>query len=306
MKRILAALVGLALAVGAAGAAHANQTPAFSRPAPHVLLLNSQHRPPSSGAKVKPLTGCTTNCFHYSGYWQTSPPVGLTGIYDGKDIESPAVTGGDLHSLEETAVRDSTTSNHNVVEVGYTVDHALNGDNHPHLFTYWWKNGVGQGYNLGSGFVTCTKVAPFNCGTAAIAWPGDDLNASVTSPPTLMRFGIEHTGTGATGAWFVTYGTGFVGYYPDSLWGSGVFTSIAFFENFGEVFSPGATPCSQMTDGTYATSSAGPRDATLTYSVASPVPTYNGSINTDPTYYNATYSGTSTRTFRVGGDNTAC
>lgn len=294
MKRIVIALAGMLLA------ALSFAVPAQA--APSVSLLNAHRLPAPAGAK-RALLSCTSTCFHYAGYQQTAPPTGLTGIYDGKDIAKPVLAATDGHTLEETAALSSTTvSTANVVEVGWNVDHSVNGDYDPHLFVGHWINGAFQGYNSSS-FVKCTKVAPFNCGTAAIAWPGDDLNGSVGS---LLRFGIEHTGSGSTGAWFITYGTAFVGYFPDSIWGTGVFTSMGFFENFGEVVSSGPTPCSQMGTGVYATASTGPRDATLTYNVGTPAPTYNNMINTDPAYYNAIYSTGSTRTFRYGGDNTAC
>lgn len=274
-----------------------------------TAVVQSGHKVPGANSKtsVRPLTGCVSNCHHYAGYQQTSPPATLSGIYDGKDVQNPAVTGGDSFSLEETAILDSLTpSTANIVEVGWMVSPSIYGDTHTHLWVGYWINGSFQGFNP-SGFVKCTKVSPFNCGIAAIGWPGDDLSSVVTSPPTLMRFGIEHTGTVGSGQWFVTYGTAFVGYFPDTLWPAGTnWGTIKFFENFGEVLSPGATACSQMGDGTFATSSTGPRDATLTYNISSPVPTYSGAVITDPTVYNAVYSGTSTRTFRYGGDNPAC
>jgi hypothetical protein len=107
---------------------------------------------------------------------------------------------------------------HNVVEVGWNVDRAVNGDESAHLFVYYWINGKGVCYNLcdGGGFV------PYNNG----------INAGDTVPvDNFKKFGIQYN----DGAWWVAYDTTFVGYYPAKLWTdqNTSFTFGRYFQGFG-------------------------------------------------------------------------
>ena len=97
---------------------------------------------------------------------------------------------GDFHSLAELAVLSS--DGQQIVEVGWTVDRGLNGDDDPHLFVFHWVDGVGTCYN-GCGFVPITDGS--NLGDAA----GMTLPVSATD---VQQFWIQHhsvvAGTSAT------------------------------------------------------------------------------------------------------------
>jgi hypothetical protein len=179
------------------------------------------------------------------------------GMYAGLDIKRPALKQGDYHTLAELSVQDGPKPN-NVVEVGWNVDRAVNGDDDPHLFVYYWINGKGVCYNLcdGGGFV------PYNNGIDA----GDTLPVD-----NFKKFGIQYN----DGAWWIAYDTTFVGYYPASLWTdqNAKFTQGSYFQAFGEVAAASWTPCTQMGSGTMAPDTAAARIATVTYVNGPAIPT---------------------------------
>lgn len=215
--------------------------------------------PSRSAAKAK-LVGPT---YFYASADQT-PTVTTDGVFASGTIATPTLNGAN-HSLGEIAVmKDNTCTTCATVEIGWTVSQAQFGDNAPHLFGYWWKNGVGQGYNGGSGFV------PYATPSATL---GQSL-AAVSG--TAKRFGIQHSpAVGSTpAAWWLAYDTGWVGYYPDTLWSStayGIppsnspaitFTTTAYYRMFGEVAYSGtqalSTACAWMGNGIQGTQPTAP------------------------------------------------
>jgi len=111
------------------------------------------------------------------------------------------------------------------------------GDDDPHLFTYYWVNGEGGCYNV------CSTngqqwFVPYGNGVAA----GSTLPVDTSKP-----FGIDHY----QGAWWISYNSTFVGYYPDEAWTSaGVeFTQGDYLQAFGEVATAQSKPCSAMGNG---------------------------------------------------------
>ncbi len=168
-------------------------------------------------------------------------------------IGKPALHSRDSHSLAEIAVQsvneEGKPDGRQVVEVGWTVDRQVNKKNptEPHLFVYRWVNGDptdGKGkhcYNSSEcGFV------PHDSATSA---PGDKLTAGETK-----KFGIQHF----ENAWWIWYDKGWIGRYPDSIWGN-TFTKVDHVQWFGEVAAGGATPCSEMGKGRSARSSGAAR-----------------------------------------------
>jgi hypothetical protein len=269
-------------------------------------LANASHKlPPVNASGIHPNTLCTSNCFDYAG-GQTNPTPVPTGVYSGIDLEVPT-RDGDSHTLAELAVE--STNGQQAVEVGWNVDHAVNGDEHPHLFIYSWVNGVPKGYNLSNpGFVQCTVAL---CGAGTYYTVGMDLNSAVTTPATEKKFGIEHFG----GAWWFAYDAGWIGYIADSQWTgaspSVIFNTAPFFQLFGEVAKVNTVPCAKMGDGNKGTGTVGARVAITGYnSGATAVQQITTLFQTNPTYYTvamATAGGlTSTKTARYGGDNTSC
>jgi hypothetical protein len=141
---------------------------------------------------------------------------------------------GTEHSLQELAVQNSNQTS--TVEVGWTVDHGVNGDYQPHLFVYHWVNGQTSCYN-GCGFVQ----------TSGTVTPGETLTTGGT-----ITFGLELVG----GDWQVLVNGAEVGYFPGSLW-SGTFTQGQLVSVFGEVAmdSSDVPSCTQMGNGQFGTSS---------------------------------------------------
>jgi hypothetical protein len=160
------------------------------------------------------------------------------GMYAAIDIKKPTLAKGDFHTLAEIAVQSADTNQ--TIEVGWTIDRSVNGDEDPHIFVYHWVNGVPTCYNVCGGFV------PYKGGVA----PGDTLPAD-----TLKKFGIQHN----DGAWWIAYDTTFVGYFPDKEWASqGVnFTQGGYFQAWGEVAASSSCPVgTQMGSGVQSTDTA--------------------------------------------------
>lgn len=342
MKRILAAVAGLALAVGAAGAAQANQTPAFSKPAistadpalPSVSLLKVPTIPkgfkapklaPASAAQkavphqlpvagARSLVACSTlpaPCYTYAGYRNT-PVATETGVQQGFDIAAPT-TDSDSHSLAEMSVQKTGPTTNQVVEFGWIMDTAVCGAaTPPCLFVSSWVNGHFTGYNAaaGSDFVQCTTVT---CGAGTYYTAGQSINSDVG---TLKGFVVQWDAT--SNAWWAAYNTKWLGYIPESHWSSApanlggpvTFTSFGYYQAFGEIASSYTPGCAHMGNGTQGTNPTGTpvptRLASVQFSGPSVLPTMTGFDQSDPTRYNHSFVGTSVRTMYYGGDNTAC
>ncbi len=126
------------------------------------------------------------------------------------------------HSLFEMSLSNHTGSTGNIIEVGVTTDFALNGDLHPHWFVYSWINGVGQGYDSHSHFVS---IAGAFWSTPLTALEG-----------TWQNVAFQLTG----GNWWLLLNGNSMGYFPGSEW-SGSFTISNATEVFGEAYDNGAT-----------------------------------------------------------------
>jgi len=164
--------------------------------------------------------------FHYAGYKQGGE---TDGSWANLTIEQPTLADGDFHTLAEIAVQSPDEKHLQAVEVGWNVDRSVNGDTDPHLFVFYWKDGVPQCYNA-CGFTQYSKTVK----------PGDTLPVN-----TQKRFGIQH----ASGVWWIAYNSEWIGYFPDSNW-AGKYTKGGYVQWFGEVATvKGEVPCSQMGNG---------------------------------------------------------
>lgn len=219
-------------------------------------------------------------------YATGSQAISNTGTTATMTIATPSVASGDFHSLMELSVQSSDQQQ--TVEVGWTVDTTgVNGTDHtnPHLFVYYWVNGVQKCYNTNcTGFVQLTGT-------------GIPQAGQVLANSTGKHFGIVHGGTPS--GWWVSYNDVFFGYYPDTLWPSPTFTTAGFNSEFMEVAANVAAPC---TDGGNGLDSSNASAAGI-FSVAyGGQPTTAVSVNTNATnssYYSTT--SLSARSFRVGG-----
>ncbi len=176
-------------------------------------------------------------------------------------ISKPELASGDHHSLFEVAAQ-SADGKH-IVEVGWTVDRALNGDDRPHLFVYHWVDRSPGCYN-GCGFVqvdddiVAGMELPYQA-AAPLAAPAESLTAATAAAPAEGVFAIRHRNR----RWWVGYNGVWFGYFPDSLW-SNSFTQAGLVQWFGEVAASSSTPCSDMGTGVLGTEPA----ATLVSEIA--------------------------------------
>lgn len=153
------------------------------------------------------------------------------GLFATATIAQPALAAGDFHSLAELAAQSA--DGRQIVEVGWTVDRGVNGDNLPHLFVFHWVDGVPSCYN--------------GCGYQQVAVgvrPGSPLPVNSTA-----SFGIEHF----QGNWWIMYANQWIGFFPDSLWG-GRYTRTGLTQWFGEVAAGSTSPCTDMGNGLFASS----------------------------------------------------
>lgn len=239
-----AALLAVLLSTGAA----AGPAPAPLPPGSLALALDAQGHPPAPPAADGSICYYGA-CYNYVAgrqyaWYATGASVEL---WRGQPNLDPA--DANSHSLQELAVQSSDALQ--IVEIGWTVDRSLNGDNAPHLFVYHWVDGIPTCYN-GCGFVqTSTAVVP-----------GMKLASGGFS-----TFRIEHVGD----RWQLSLDGTMFGYFPDSLWGSSVFSQPLLLQTFGEVASTSTPTCNQMGTGKFAESSAS--SAITGFTLLGPTPT---------------------------------
>jgi hypothetical protein len=161
--------------------------------------------------------------FHYASASQHAVSDGTQATIT---IAKPKLDDEDFHSLAEVAAQSA--DGQQIVEVGWTVDRVVNGDDSPHLFVYRWVDRKESCYNA-CGFV------PY----------GSTIKPGAVLPTGVAKlFAIKHFGD----AWWINYDNQWIGYYPDSLW-DGRFTRTGLTQWFGEVAAADATPCTDMGNG---------------------------------------------------------
>jgi Neprosin len=209
-------------------------------------------------------------------YSVASQAASADGIYAAMDIKRPVLAKGDYHTLAELTAQSADSQQ--IVEVGWNVDRAVNGDDDPHLFVFHWVNGQSTCYN------TC-DFQPYDGGVA----PGSTLPVD-----TIKKFGIQYY----NGAWWVAYDTTWVGSFPDKDWTSqGVaFTKGGFFQAFGEVAAASPKPCTQMGSGLAVDDAGAARIGSITF-VNGPTTAMNMRTTTDVYGMNPLTA----KTFRYGG-----
>lgn len=177
-------------------------------------------------------------CYSYAGDRQTvaSDGFGLGGL----SVEKPAgVSTSSQHSLAELSVTDNLG---NTIELGWITDTVVCGlANSPCIFTFWWKNGVPQGYN--NSFTPAVGCAP--CAGASISG----------AIGTTKQFGLQYitNANPALNAWWASYNGAYIGAWLASLWTAPAFTRGAFNQTFGEVVDSTASSCIDMFNGVLAT-----------------------------------------------------
>lgn len=179
-------------------------------PQPHFNKQNQLKGLPPQGGLQNPSLALA---FHYVYTYKYANCLGSWSIFS---QHKPFLSPLDYHTLVEIAAMSTDTKQ--IVEVGWTIDRGLNGDDNPHLFVFTWVNRTPNCYN-GCGYV---QVSP-------TFRPG----MSVTSDGSQHVFAIEFY----QGNWWINYDGQWMGYFPESVWTSkGVsYNQAGLIEWFGEV-----------------------------------------------------------------------
>ena len=237
--------------------------------------------PPPARPTTAPAAATGPICWYGAcyDYVDGQQQANTTGVSVWMDIEDPVVNPAQPseHSLQEIALQNSTQTS--TVEIGWTVDRALNGDARSHLFVYHWVNGQTSCYN-GCGFVQVSRF----------------LHPGMALPPhAAASLAIRDLG----GDWWMFFLGQPVGYFPGSLWG-GTFRSGQLVSVFGEVEedTEDSPSCTQMGDGRFGTErgSSWIGDYRLYGSSDAPDLTVNA---TSPSLYDA--GAVTPTSFRLGG-----
>jgi hypothetical protein len=285
MRRALS-VIGLVVAVVLATAVPATAAPAAVPTAAKPVGYHAAKGIPPfgrAGAAARPDSGpFPPTVFLYADAAQFATAA---GTFANITVEQPVVGPQDFHSNAEVAAESA--DGQQIVEIGWIVDHNLNGDGLPHLFVFHWVDGVGACYN-GCGWV------PAAGGRFAA---GQALPVGAT-----MRFAIQHV-IGPVPGWQLSLNGSPFGEFPDSLW-NGTYTQIGLAQWFGEVAaSASQPPCTQMGDGQFASSSTAAQFSGVGF-VNGPATSFLQPVVTNPTLY--TFAQTAPNAFRFGGPGSSC
>jgi hypothetical protein len=190
-------------------------------------------------AQALTTTSCSPGpCFKYATEIDNS--VTATGAQVTMTVHKPKLLGWDWHSLAEQSIADS--ANANIVEVGWTVDPITNGDSNPHLFVFYWVNGVADQYNHN-----------FTPQVGATLLPGTTLTVGTNITVSFEHYDITNgcDPVNCTNGWWMKAALGaatptFQGVYPDTNWTSHGVTTFkgvtgGQVQEFGEL-AAGITP----------------------------------------------------------------
>jgi hypothetical protein len=220
--------------------------------------------------------GPLATSYLYAGTYQYKQALGAFG---NATQHAPYLATSDAHTLFEIAAQDSSLNQ--IVEVGWTVDRAVNGDALPHLFVFHWINGVPQCYN-GCGWVQ----------VSATRYPG--MTVQATNTP--QGYGIQYY----NGNWWVYYQGESIGYFPGSRWG-GTYTQMGLAQWFGEVAASNTAPGTDMGNGLFGTASGAATVNNLYFLLPNGTSTWASvsSNVTHPSLYNV--GSLTTTSFKYGG-----
>jgi MYXO-CTERM domain-containing protein len=198
----------------------------------------------------------------------------------------PALGLADFHSVAEIAVE--STAGQQIVELGWTVDLAVNGDLQPHVFVYHWVDGQQTCYN-GCGWVQVSN----NVTAGMRIVPGE-----------AHRYEIKLI----KNDWWLFYDGEAMGYFPQALFHD-AFKQAALVQWFGEVAAGSTAPCTQMGNGKLGSDAAatGYDDLHLfdPDGTTAPASALAGAL-TDPTLYDAGRMTATSFGFGGPGATTGC
>ena len=180
----------------------------------------------SSGLGAVAFAPAAVAKYYYSGAYQFVISPGTSAFIT---QHLPWLLPSDYHSLAEMAVQSADTRQ--IVEVGWTVDREVNGDDNPHLFVYHWVDGAGTCYN-GCGWV---QASPTRFPGMRLAYDG-----------TAFQYMIQYR----EGNWWIGYLGEWIGYFPGSLW-NGIYTQSGLIQWFGELAAAAGTTLPLSSIGNY-------------------------------------------------------
>lgn len=306
LAAVVVALSGSAVFVATAPSATASVVPSVAAPAARAGEVNvgtekipaknpAKDKAPAvkKQSKGKPPAPCAAGpCYRYAGARWNGGATLKDGATSRMQVRSPALCTDTYHSLSEVAVESA--DGQQIVEIGWTVDKVVNGDTKPRLFTYYWINGVGQGYNTATDF----SAEPKNQGMDMTPY----LNSQVW-------FKALHSGTD----WFLGIdvgdgtGTHWVAYLEDFRWtnlGAAAFQKTPYVQVFGEIAErtdTGSSAKQDMGNGVLASSTAGTTNGSFnTYAGGTGgLTAYTGSYQDTANGYG--YTALSTFSYNYGG-----
>jgi hypothetical protein len=158
-------------------------------------------------------------------------------------INIPSGGNGTDHSILQVWLQNYSKPQLQSLEGGWTVDQSLNGDNQPHVFTYYTTNGyTADGDNLGGyntehkGFVQySSSVFPGIRINGTSAFNGTQFEIS-------MKFQLYQEPNSNEVNWWVAVQGIWMGYYPASLYNGGLGIEVDWIGSGGEIFSSLSNP----------------------------------------------------------------
>jgi hypothetical protein len=158
-------------------------------------------------------------------------------------INTPAGGNGEDHSILQVWLQNYDKPQLQSLEGGITIDHSLNGDTQPHVFTYFTVNGYTSdgdnkgGYNrLHKGWVQYSPTV----------FPGIRINGTSTLNGTQfdigMKFQLYKEPNSNDVNWWISVQGIWMGYYPASLYSGGLGNYAEWVGSGGEIYSGLADP----------------------------------------------------------------
>jgi hypothetical protein len=158
-------------------------------------------------------------------------------------INIPAGGDGADHSILQAWLQNYSTGVTQSLEGGWTVDQSLNGDTQPHVFTYYTTNGYAQdgdnegGYNtLHKGWIQYSNsVFPGIRINGTSIFDGEQFEIS-------MKFQLYQEPNSSDVNWWVAVQGIWMGYYPATLYKTGLAVETDWVGSGGEVASTLSNP----------------------------------------------------------------
>lgn len=188
-----------------------------------------------------------TVTYSYAGGQQVLP-AGTTAAGGASNVlvAEPFIdTANTEHSLMEISAKDTVTGN--MMETGWIVSQAVNGDTQVHLFVGAWNGSTFLGYNATNTSWVDYAANPVNAGANLHAVAIDATFTNRIKNFFIQRDTTVACGSDLTGGWWVRYDNSWVGCVKNSAFTS-AFTAANRVQWFGEVATTRASgkPCSDM------------------------------------------------------------